>query len=255
MHIPMGRHRPERQHNLSRKHLWNIAKLRTGNSSRSVTTRHIRPQNNGCQLSLHVWDWHVFRDSAPCTRSRLFHPVRQPKRHGTLRRWSHARRDQSGKAVRDLQPVGRVALLSLLVSRSRRDRERTADLHARTSTFRTAGAFGKDGTGETGTLVVWSKCDRLTQGEDGTVNDLGTVRQELLQWLSRTYRHFLDGGRKIFLNGDPIQPHDPLYLMTVPRLATDPKAEVLLEDFIEWSVPSDTSWVIGRFWRLLGFCK
>jgi len=24
----------------------------------------------------------------------------------------------------------------------------------------------------TGTLVVWSKCDRLTQGEDGTVNDL-----------------------------------------------------------------------------------
>jgi hypothetical protein len=96
-------------------------------------------------------------------------------------------------------------------------------------------------TGETGTLVVWSKCDRLTQGEDGTVNDLGTVRQELLQWLSRTYRHFLDGGRKIFLNGDLIEPHDPLYLMTVPRFATDPQAEVLLEDSIEWSVPSDTS--------------
>ncbi len=93
----------------------------------------------------------------------------------------------------------------------------------------------------TGTLVVWSKCDRLTQGDDGTVNDLGTVRQELLQWLSRTYRHFLDAGRKISLNGSPIEPHDPLYLTTVPRFATDPKAELLLEDSIDWTVPSDHS--------------
>lgn len=95
--------------------------------------------------------------------------------------------------------------------------------------------------GDKGTLVVWSKCDRLTQGDDGTVNDLGTVRQELLQWLSRTYRHFLDAGRKIYLNGDAVQPHDPLYLMTVPRFSADPKAELLLEDAIEWNVPSDTS--------------
>lgn len=93
----------------------------------------------------------------------------------------------------------------------------------------------------TGTLVVWSKCDRLTQGDDGTVNDLATVRQELLQWLSRTYRHFLDAGRKISLNGTPIEPHDPLYLITVPRFAEDPKAELLLEDSIEWTVPSDSS--------------
>lgn len=91
----------------------------------------------------------------------------------------------------------------------------------------------------TGTLVVWSKCDRLTQGEDGTVNDLKTVREELLHWLSRTYRHFIDGGVRIQLNDTLIEPHDPLYVMTIPRFATDEKAEVLLDDQFDWDVPSD----------------
>lgn len=91
----------------------------------------------------------------------------------------------------------------------------------------------------TGTLVVWSKCDRLTQGEDGTVNDLNSVREELVQWISRTYRYFLDGGVRIELGNTKVEPHDPLYLMTIPRFATDPKAEVLLDESLEWNVPSD----------------
>jgi len=94
---------------------------------------------------------------------------------------------------------------------------------------------GHGSTG-TGTLVVWSKCDRLTQGEDGTVNDLKAVRDELLNWLSRTYRHFIDGGVRIQLNDTIVEPHDPLYLMTIPRLATDEKAEVLLDDSFDWDV-------------------
>jgi hypothetical protein len=91
----------------------------------------------------------------------------------------------------------------------------------------------------TGTLVVWSKCDRLTQGEDGTVNDLNSVREDLVHWISRTYRYFLDGGVRIELGNINIEPHDPLYLMTIPRFAADPKAEVLLDDALEWDVPSD----------------
>jgi len=101
----------------------------------------------------------------------------------------------------------------------------------------------------TGTLVVWSKCDRLTQGEDGTVNDLKSVRDDLLHWLSRTYRQFLDGGVRINLqhvrpgakelNDIAVEPHDPLFLMTVPRFADDPKAELLMDEPIEWTVPSD----------------
>lgn len=103
----------------------------------------------------------------------------------------------------------------------------------------------------TGTLVVWSKCDRLTQGEDGTVHDLKSVRDELLDWLSRTYRQFLDGGVKMNLqhvrpgskelHDRVVEPHDPLYLMTVPRFADDPKAELLHSDTLDWTVPSDHS--------------
>lgn len=103
----------------------------------------------------------------------------------------------------------------------------------------------------TGTLVVWSKCDRLTQGEDGTVHDLKSVRDDLFDWLSRTYRQFLDGGVKMNLqhvrpnskelNDVSVEPHDPLYLMTVPRRKDDPKAELLFNETIEWSVPSDLS--------------
>ncbi|MBI4446686.1 MAG: ATP-binding protein [Acidobacteria bacterium] len=91
----------------------------------------------------------------------------------------------------------------------------------------------------TGTLVVWSKCDRLTQGEDGTVNNLNTVRMELENWLSRTYRYFIDAGVRIELNNTVIEPHDPLYFMTVPRFANDQKAELLHEKTIDWPVPSE----------------
>ncbi|HXE74010.1 MAG TPA: ATP-binding protein [Candidatus Xenobia bacterium] len=91
----------------------------------------------------------------------------------------------------------------------------------------------------TGTLVIWSKCDRLVQGEDGTVNDLKTVREELVHWLSRAYRHFLDGGVRIELDNTIIEPHDPLYLMTIPRFVGDPKAEVLLDEPLDWPVPTD----------------
>ena len=93
----------------------------------------------------------------------------------------------------------------------------------------------------TGTFVVWSKCDRLTQGDDGTVNDLKSVREDLLNWLSRTYRQYIDGGVQIQLNDTVVEPHDPLYLMTIPRLATDEKAEILLDDSFDWDIPSDPS--------------
>jgi hypothetical protein len=91
----------------------------------------------------------------------------------------------------------------------------------------------------TGTLVVWSKCDRLTQGEDGTVNDLKSVKDELINWISRAYRNFLDGGVRIELDNTVLEPHDPLYLLTVPRFSTDVKAEEIMDETIPWHVPSD----------------
>ena len=96
-----------------------------------------------------------------------------------------------------------------------------------------------------GTLVIWSKCDRLVQGQDGTVLDFNRVRSDLKEWLSRTYRYFIDNGTKIELDDTPIEPHDPLYLMNVPRFAddvrfsTEPKAEVILEETFDWPIPAD----------------
>ncbi len=60
----------------------------------------------------------------------------------------------------------------------------------------------------TGTMVVWSKCDRLdyTARED-------TLTRELPFTLGRTYRHFLSRGKTIHVNGRDIKPFDPLFLM------------------------------------------
>lgn len=92
-----------------------------------------------------------------------------------------------------------------------------------------------------GTLVVWSKCDRLVQGEDGTVHDFSSVGDQLRTWISRTYRYFIDGGLQIELDDQLLEPHDPLFMMDVPRFPDDEKAEVLLEETIPWPIPSDPS--------------
>lgn len=62
-----------------------------------------------------------------------------------------------------------------------------------------------------GTLVVWSRVDRLEQGRVTATFDelLVDVQKEL----SRIFREYLDGGIKIEVNGKPLLPHDPLFLM------------------------------------------
>lgn len=90
----------------------------------------------------------------------------------------------------------------------------------------------------TGTLVVWSKCDRLTEGEDGTIHNVGDVRNDLIKWIARTYRSFLNGGHSIEVNDERVHAFDPLFLMTIPAFAEDPKADVIDEESFDWDVPS-----------------
>lgn len=91
---------------------------------------------------------------------------------------------------------------------------------------------------DTGTLVVWSKCDRLTEGEDGTIHNVGEVRNELMKWIARTYRSFIDGGLRIEVNGEAVHAFDPLFLMTIPTFSEDPKAETVIDDHFDWEIPS-----------------
>lgn len=69
---------------------------------------------------------------------------------------------------------------------------------------------------QSGTLVVWSKVDRLEEGgKFGTSVDERI--SELLKYLGRTYRKYLAGGLFIMLNGREVTLHDPLFLLKNPR--------------------------------------
>jgi hypothetical protein len=63
----------------------------------------------------------------------------------------------------------------------------------------------------TGTVVVWSRVDRLEEGR--TARDFNELRQELEKELSRMFRCFLDGGITITVNDSALVAHDPLMLM------------------------------------------
>lgn len=63
-----------------------------------------------------------------------------------------------------------------------------------------------------GTVVVWSRVDRLEEGR--MADDFNSLRLELEKELSRLFRYFLDGGISISINGKKLIAFDPLMLMT-----------------------------------------
>ena len=68
-----------------------------------------------------------------------------------------------------------------------------------------------------GTLVVWSKIDRLEEG--GRYGQGNQERlQELVRFLGRAYRRFIDNGLHIELDGRAVGLHDPLFLLPNPRV-------------------------------------
>src|SRR5207253_8905851 len=70
---------------------------------------------------------------------------------------------------------------------------------------------------KSGTLVVWSKVDRLSSGgRYGT--SLEQKLAELTTFLARAYRKFIDQGTRIELDGKVIDLHDPLFLLDTRRL-------------------------------------
>jgi hypothetical protein len=102
-----------------------------------------------------------------------------------------------------------------------------------------------DLVGEKGTLVVWSKTDRLEETETGGGRRADTVKTDLVHYIARTFRRFLDSGISIELDGAPVYPHDPLFLMGSTRLhqdgKSDPLADVRVNEKFDFPVPSDPS--------------
>ena len=60
--------------------------------------------------------------------------------------------------------------------------------------------------GFSGTLVQWSRCDRL----DNT--RISTISRKLLEPIGRMFRRFIAGGVKIWVNDQAVVPVDPLFL-------------------------------------------
>ncbi len=67
-----------------------------------------------------------------------------------------------------------------------------------------------------GTLVVWKCCDRLDHDKR-----LETLERSLKPALGRIFRHFLAADFEITINGVPVGPFDPLYLMPHARIGGD----------------------------------
>lgn len=81
----------------------------------------------------------------------------------------------------------------------------------------------EDLVGGKGSLVVWSKTDRLEENESGAGRQANAVYSDLVAYIARTFRKFLDNDRLIEISIDQdgklgkrseVQPHDPLFLMT-----------------------------------------
>lgn len=62
-----------------------------------------------------------------------------------------------------------------------------------------------------GTVVVWSKVDRLEEGR--LAEDANALRVDVEKELSRMFRYFIDAGRKLWVNETQLLAHDPLMLM------------------------------------------
>ena len=94
--------------------------------------------------------------------------------------------------------------------------------------------------GHRGTIVVWSRCDRLDNRR------ISTIERKLLNDLGRQFRHYLTDRVKITVNGDPVDPIDPLYL----NLSAKHTGATLFGQPIEYEVqaaePNGKAGAVGR---------
>ena len=86
---------------------------------------------------------------------------------------------------------------------------------------------------DSGTAVTWSRCDRLDNKR------ISTITRKLLGALGRQFRHFLWSGVSIKVNGDAVQPIDPLFLR--PRRAFQRRDSIRGREWSTRSPPTPTT--------------
>jgi anti-sigma regulatory factor (Ser/Thr protein kinase) len=100
--------------------------------------------------------------------------------------------------------------------------------------------------GVSGTIVQWTRCDRLD------ARRVSTIVRKLEGELGRRFRHFLWNGLRITINGDAITPIDPLFVHSEAQIS----GAQLFGDEMRYEIraePEDaskTGWVRVRFSEL-----
>jgi hypothetical protein len=85
-------------------------------------------------------------------------------------------------------------------------------------------------SGKSGTIVVWSRCDRLD------FRRVTTISRRLLADLGRRFRHFITNGVTISINGDRVEPIDPLYLNPLAKF----KGAAMFGHPVEYEVQAES---------------
>jgi Histidine kinase-, DNA gyrase B-, and HSP90-like ATPase len=100
--------------------------------------------------------------------------------------------------------------------------------------------------GPSGTLVMWTQCDRLDNRR------VSTITRKLEAELGRRFRHFIWQGLRITINGDPIMPFDPLYIHADAEVSGAHQFgdELRYEVSVDGTDPRATGWVRVRFSEL-----
>ena len=100
--------------------------------------------------------------------------------------------------------------------------------------------------GPSGTLVQWTRCDRLDNRR------VSTISRKLSIELGRRFRHFLWDGLEITINGKAVEPFDPLYLHRKSQTigATQFGDKLRYEIRTDGSDACETSWVEVQFSEL-----
>jgi hypothetical protein len=89
---------------------------------------------------------------------------------------------------------------------------------------------------EHGTLVIWSRYDK--QKKSGH-----KILEEAKHWIGRTFRYFIWDGIEIYLNGELVKAHDPLYTRTEKtNFPDDPLGEEYEDILIPWKIPDEVSY-------------
>jgi hypothetical protein len=83
---------------------------------------------------------------------------------------------------------------------------------------------------EKGTLVIWSKIDRQDKSASQII-------EESKIWIGRTFRKFIFGSTKFFIDGQEVKAIDPLYMHPeFTDFPNDPKGTDWGEDSFEWEI-------------------